>query len=77
MTRKNGSAIFSTKKIPVPIRKYFDPVMWNGLICSNSHRLLLVDDLLASGGTFSSARCLLMDQGWPAPQHAITWFSAV
>lgn len=77
MNAKKSGEPYSAKHVPTDIRHYFDPLRWNGLSCPKTHRLLLVDDLLATGGTFSAARQLLVDQGWRTPQQGVTWFSAV
>jgi adenine/guanine phosphoribosyltransferase-like PRPP-binding protein len=75
--RKTEGNIYTAKLVPPSLRTFFDPIQWQGLNCPNTHRLLLVDDLLASGGTFLAAKSILETQGWTSPRHAVTWFSAV
>ena len=69
--------IYAAKVVSPSLRAFFDPIQWQGLDCPNTHRLLLVDDLLASGGTFLAAKSLLEAHGWVSPLHSVTWFSAV
>jgi len=76
-SRKSAHEAYSAKTVKTGVRHYFDPLQWQGLNCPANHRLLLVDDLLASGSTFDAASSMLIDRGWPSPSHAVTWFSAV
>lgn len=75
--RRIDGNTYAAKFVPPHLRSYFDPIQWQGLQCPQTHRLLLVDDLLASGGTFLAANSILQANGWPPPQHSVTWFSAV
>lgn len=74
---KTEGNIYAAKVVPPSLRTFFDPIQWQGLNCPNTHRLLLVDDLLASGGTFLAAKSILETRGWVSPRHSVTWFSAV
>jgi hypothetical protein len=75
--RKIEGNTYAAKFVPPHFRSYFDPIQWQGLNCPQTHRLLLVDDLLASGGTFLAANSILQANGWPPSRHSVTWFSAV
>lgn len=75
--RKTEGEIFAAKVVKPNLRGYFDPIQWNGLECPKTYRLMLVDDLLASGGTFLAAQALLHENGWRLPNDSITWFSSV
>jgi hypothetical protein len=75
--RKTNGNIYTAKLVSPHLRTFFDPLQWQGLKCPNTHRLLLVDDLLATGGTLLAAKSLLETRGWASPKHSVTWFSAV
>jgi hypothetical protein len=75
--RKAEGNIYTAKLVRPALRAFFDPLQWQSLDCPNTHRLLLVDDLLASGGTFLAAKSLLEAHGWVSTRHSVTWFSAV
>ncbi len=76
---KTAKSPYSSKDVLVPIRNYFDPLK----ICpdhtglSAESKVLLVDDLLASGETIVAANCLLSQLGLKARCMAVTWFGRV
>lgn len=76
-SRKRAGDTYSAKSVGTSLRHFFDPLQWQELNCPRTHRLLMVDDLLASGSTFAAAGTMLEQRGWVSPVHAITWFSAV
>lgn len=76
---KSAQAPYSSKETRVPIRSYFDPlkVCPGHMEISAESKVLLVDDLLASGETILAANSLLNQLGLKTTCTAATWFGAV
>lgn len=70
---------YAAKNIKTQIRKYFSPLEINAIPpqLGAEARLLLVDDLLATGETLRAAQALLVNSGIAGQHVAATWFSRV
>lgn len=70
---------YAAKNIKTQIRKYFLPLAINAIPpqLDAGTRLLLVDDLLATGETLRAAQSLLINSGIVGQHVAATWFSRV
>ncbi len=71
------AAPYAAKEVKTRFRKYFDPLQLapNVQPFAAGTRLLLVDDLMATGETLVAATELLTAHGTCIVQHAVTWFS--
>lgn len=76
---KEAKNLYSSKDTPVSIRNYFDPLKFSpgAVKIRPESRVLLVDDLLASGGTVLAANNLLDQLGLGITCTAATWFGKV
>jgi hypothetical protein len=71
--------LYAAKNIKTHIRKYFTPLAINAVPAQlgADSRILLVDDLLATGETLRAAHAFLVTLGMQGPHVATTWFSKV
>lgn len=76
---RQAAAPYSSKDVKTKLRGYFDPLrlVVGGQLPHADDRVLLVDDLLATGETLSAAATLLRTQGVLRVNHSVTWFSRV
>nr|WP_255461733.1 phosphoribosyltransferase family protein [Brucella anthropi] len=70
---------FFAKTVKTRIRKYFKPIVLNAVPADfhKNTRVLLVDDLLATGETLRAAQDILCQLGIRDQHSAVTWFSKV
>jgi len=70
---------YIAKNVRPAIRKYFEPLAMGALPqhIQNQSRILLVDDLLATGETLIAAHKLLSTAGIQGEHAGVTWFSRV
>lgn len=70
---------YAAKNIKTQIRKYFTPLAINAVPAQfgPSARLLLIDDLLATGETLRAAHTFIGGLGMQGQHVAATWFSRV
>jgi len=70
---------YTAKNVRPAIRKYFEPLAMGALPqhIQNQSRILLVDDLLATGETLKAAHRLLSTAGLQGEHAGVTWFSRV
>lgn len=73
------SAPYSAKDVRTDLRQYFDPLRLapNAPKFPAGTRLLLVDDLLATGETLMAAQNVIVATGLAAASNAVTWFGPV
>ncbi len=78
LRRRPGEA-FSFKRTRMKLRGYFDPLQLetDAVFPREPTRLLVVDDLVASGETLIAASRLLASIGPHEIKHCVTWFSPV
>lgn len=76
---KQGGASYSAKCIGTQFREWFDPLRSGPSISllKSYDKVLLVDDLLASGGTLDCASNILKNRNILESNNAVTWFSGV
>ena len=77
--RKTAKLPYSSKFTPVHIRNHFDPLKISPRATgfTEEAKVLLIDDLLASGETLVAANHLLKCLGLKANCQAVTWFGSV
>ena len=74
----NGQSNFSLKDIPTKFRSHFPPLtMSTGQIISNYQKILLADDLLATGTTLLTGKNLILECIPDASIDASCLFSAI
>ena len=61
--RKNGKLPFETHKVTYALEYGFDAVEIHKDAIGSGHRVLIVDDLLATGGTMAAAAMLVKEAG--------------
>lgn len=76
---RQAAAPYSSKDVKTHLRQHFDPLRLagGGALPSPHDRVLLVDDLLATGETLLAAAALLQARGIGHVYRAVTWFSKV
>ncbi len=75
--QKSPDADYSAKDVFTKVRQHFVPLQIHCLRRVDHKRLLLVDDLLATGETLLCGQRHIINSGLPEPLHAVTWFSNV
>lgn len=75
--RERPEELYTAKDVKTSVRKYFLPLVVAQLPSTfdDKTRVLLVDDLLSTGGTLICAHRLLVDSGVTSPHLCVTWFS--
>lgn len=74
---KRGQASFALKDVPVPFRHYFEPLIMQTAPVGAFNKILLADDLLATGTTLLNAQSLMSNIFPTAQIDAACLFSGV
>jgi len=76
---RQAAASYSSKDVGTKIREHFDPLRLGvgAALPSAQDRVLLVDDLMATGETLLAGAALLRAQGILNVNRSVTWFSKV